>query len=547
MVFGNFYYYELLEKFVAFNKWDFFKVLKQLEEKRHLGFLVGYIRYEAWRVLDHQNYKTTKPLLYFELFAKRKPFVKTKTNFYTFYPQISNTQDFHLYKTNIAKIKRAIRRGDTYQVNYTYPIKLKTQSHYQNIFNEILKNQDTDYKALIQNDYETILSFSPELFFKVEGKKITTQPMKGTIKRVQDEFLDQKNKQDLQNSEKNQSENVMIVDLLRNDLSRISHNVKVEKLFEILSYKTLHQMISEIQAVLRDNITLIDILKALFPCGSITGAPKYKTIQIIQELEKNPRGVYCGLIGVIEKDKMCFNVPIRTLHQERDSKELKLNVGSGIVWDSKAKEEYKESILKSLFIYPKIDFLLVETMLVKGGKIQNFSYHKKRMLDSADYFGFKIPNFQEIKKPKDGILRITLNKQGRLKQEYKRLEKLTTTKIVLSENPIEHQNDFLYHKTTYAPWYEKTREKIRQGEFFDCIFYNKNNELTEGARSNLVLQINQELLTPRLDCGLLNGIMRKKMLRKKQIKEKVLFLEDLKRAEKIFCINSVRGVVEVFL
>lgn len=547
MIFGNFYYYDLLEEFVAFNKQEFFESLKQIEEKRHLGYLVGYIRYEAWRVLEGRNYQSAMPLLYFSLFAKRRHFVKKEIDFYTFYPRVKQIQNFSLYKANITKIKKAIKQGDTYQVNYTYPIKLKTQSNSQNIFNEILENQNTEYRALIQNDYETILSFSPELFFQIKDREIITRPMKGTIKRSKDNKLDQKNKQDLQTSKKNQSENVMIVDLLRNDLSRIADNVRVEKLFEVLTYETLYQMISEIQATLKKDISFIKILEALFPCGSITGAPKYKTMRIIQQLEKKSRGVYCGLIGIIEKDKMCFSVPIRTLIQEKKTGELRLNVGSGIVWDSKAKEEYKESILKSLFIYPKIDFLLIETMLVQNGKIQNFTYHKKRMLDSARYFGFKTPNFCGIKNIKDGILRLTLNKQGQLKQEYKTLEKISTTRIVLSDLPIESQNDFLYHKTSYAPWYEKVRQKIYQGEFFDCIFYNKNNELTEGARSNIILQINQEFFTPKLQCGLLNGVMRRKMLKNGSIKEKILTLEDLKKAERIFCINAIRGMIEVFL
>lgn len=546
MIFGDFVYSASLEIFVAFNKKDFFEALEQIDKKKSLGYLVGYIKYEAWHYFIDEEYYSKTPLLYFELFAERTPFCPNDMEYNVFYPKVVQKQNFTLYKNNIAKIKSAIKRGDTYQVNYTYPIELFTHCNYRHIFSQILKNQNTAYKAFIENQYEAILSFSPELFFELKDRQIIARPMKGTIKRDKDPVIDKQNKDFLQNDEKNKSENVMIVDLLRNDLSKIGSEVRVSALFKILSFPTLHQMISEIKASV-DSVSFVDILRALFPCGSITGAPKLKTIEIIQKLEKKPRNVYCGLIGVLHQDEMCFSVPIRTLYHDKRAKNLLLNVGSGIVWDSVANEEYQESILKSQFIFPQNDFLLVETMLVKNGKICNFSLHQKRILQTARFFGFQKPDLSKIKIPHNAILRILVDRNGRFYQENKSVAEITNFQITLASAPIDSQNDFLYHKTTYAPWYEEARKKIKNNEIFDCIFFNQKGELTEGARSNLVLKINNDFFTPPVNVGILNGVMRQKMLKSKKLKEKVLYKEDIYKAQKIFCINSIRGMVEVFL
>lgn len=547
MIFGNFVYSKRLEVFVAFNKKEFFEVLEQIDEKKTLGYVVGYIKYEAWHYFIDEEYCSKTPLLYFELFAKKAPFYPDDMEYDVFYPKVVQKQNFTLYKKSVAQIKSAIKRGDTYQVNYTYPIELSTYCNYQHIFSQVLKNQDTMYKAFIENEYETILSFSPELFFELKDNQITTRPMKGTIKRDKDSIIDKQNKDFLQNDEKNKSENVMIVDLLRNDLSKIGSEVRVNALFKILSFPTLHQMISEIKASVDTSISFGEILRALFPCGSITGAPKLKTIEIIQELEKKPRNVYCGLIGVLHKDEMCFSVPIRTLYHDKRVKNFLLNVGSGIVWDSIVDEEYQESILKSQFIFPQNDFLLVETMLVKNGKICNFSLHQKRILQSARFFGFQKPDLSKIKIPHNAILRILVDKNGELYQEIRDISKITNFKIILAPTSLNSQNDFLYHKTTYAPWYEEARKKINNNEIFDCIFFNQRDELTEGARSNIVLKINNEFFTPPLNVGILNGVMRQKMLKNKLIKERILYKEDIYKAQKIYCINAIRGMVEVFL
>ena len=574
MIFGDFIYQNPIESIVAYTELDFFQALKKLEILREKGFLVGYIRYEAWQILHRNFLKYTQiphhshhfqnlnsssktPLLYFEFFSSRQPFKMTKDNSPNlFFPHFTKTQNFSTYRTRIQKIKAMIRQGNTYQTNYTYETQFSTHAMPEDMFREILERQNTPFKAFFKTPTETILCFSPELFFKIKGDKITTQPMKGTIKRHKDPQKDEGQIKRLREDQKNQSENVMIVDLLRNDLSQICKEIKVESLFEIITLPSLHQMVSTISGVLYKNITLEKILYSLFPCGSVTGAPKLKTLDLIWQIENYQRGIYCGMIGMLDKNNMEFCVPIRTLTQSiNQSKIWSLCVGSGITWDSNTQDEFQESLLKTNFIKPKKNFKIIETMRVEKGKIQLYSLHQKRLKNSLKYFGFPKIDFFQLKKTLQAIandqetsssLRITLNHTGKINYSCSPILPHTTTKIILSSCPINPHNDFLYHKTTYAHWYKKARKKIKQNQIFDEIFYDTSGILTEGARSNIVLKINNQLLTPK-NYGNLNGIMRQNLIDKRIIKEAILTLQDLILADQIFCINAIRGMVEVKL
>ncbi|PAF48905.1 hypothetical protein BKH41_04565 [Helicobacter sp. 12S02232-10] len=552
MIFGDKLYYQSLKKLVAFDRKGLIQAFDYIDSHRHRGYFVGYVKYEAKDIFLGKDIVLKEPLLYFEHFAKSRPFPLKKNIWNAFYPHLKPQIDFYVYKDKIVSIKEAIAKGDTYQTNFTYPIDIFTHCDEESVFYSILNNQDTPYKAFITNEFESILSFSPELFFEITSKganhSIIARPMKGTIQRGADQEEDLKNKAFLKNDIKNQSENVMIVDLLRNDLSKIAlkGSVEVSKLFEIQTHPTLHQMISEITAEIPKDISLYNIFNSLFPCGSITGAPKIKTMEIISKLETKDRGIYCGAIGVIDKVGMRFSVPIRTLYKKCKHKTYTLNVGGGIVWDSKTSEEWDETKLKSLFIYPKIDFCLVETMRVQDLKIIDFSLHLKRLRRAADYFGFKFDDsLQALKPQKDGILRILSDKNGHTSKIYSEWLLPASNKIILSNEFLDNRNDFLYYKTTYRPWYEKSMQKITEGMIFDEVFYNQNGELTEGARSNLVLEIDGNLFTPPIECGLLGGIYREKLLAQHMCVEKILRLSDLKQADKIYCINSVRGMTLV--
>lgn len=532
----------------AFDNKSFIEAFSEIEKLRKIYYLLGYIKYEAKDVFLNRQIESELPLLYFEVFERYEKYIPESSS--EFYMQKNPCISYQTYKKAIDKIKREISEGNTYEVNYTYDWKIKTSIDGKALYDSILTNQTTPYNAYIKNSYEEILSFSPELFFELETKsdvdKIKTKPMKGTIKRGLTEAEDNENIEFLRNDIKNRAENVMIVDLLRNDLGKISKTgtVKVDKLFEIETHKTLHQMTSTVSAELKGNKTLYDIFNAIFPCGSITGAPKISTMEIIDSVEVGKREIYCGAIGLISPEKTVFSVPIRILQRHNDKNFYLCRVGGAIVWDSTAKEEWQETLTKIGFL--KSNFHIVETILVKNGKMKYKSAHFGRMKKSAKELGFAFNDkILEIKPEKDGILRILLSMDGFFNTEYLPLKPIKTNKIAVSKTVIDSKEPLLYHKTTYRPWYKESLVKIKKSEVFDEIFINEKGELTEGSRSNLVLQINGKLFTPPVESGILNGVLRQKMENK--LTEKKLYLKDMEKAEKIFCINSVRGVVEVEL
>lgn len=539
----------------AFDNDSFVKAFLEIENFRKSHYLLGYIKYEAKDVFLGKKIKSKEPLLYFEVYShceeEQNSVAKSQENEVVLLQlKLRNEAmiNYIEYEKAIEKIKNEIAEGNTYEVNYTYNYKIKTDTKGFDLYKAILTNQTTPYNAYIKNKYEEILSFSPELFFELEGNIIKTKPMKGTVARGKTLHEDKNNIEFLKNDIKNRAENVMIVDLLRNDLGKIAKTgtVKVDKLFEIETHKTVHQMTSEISAEFQGNTTLYEIFEAIFPCGSITGAPKVSTIEIIKKIEARKRGVYCGAIGLITPEKTVFSVPIRTLQRKINQNYYLCGVGGAIVWDSTAKEEWNETLTKIKFLQP--DLQLIETILVKDGKMKYKTAHFKRLQKSAKKLGFKLnTEILKIKPQQDCILRILLNKEGISDIQELPLNAINTNKIVISDKHINSAESLIFHKTTYRPWYEHSMEKIKQGEIFDEIFFNENGELTEGARSNIVLKIGGKLFTPPVKCGLLNGVLRQKLIKSKKVKEKILYLDDLKNAEKIFCINSIRGIVEVKL
>lgn len=531
----------------AFDNDGFFEAFSQIENlrKRPNNYLVGYIRYEAKEIFLGKQVESQMPLLYFEVFENYEKFKISQKKLNVNISPVSLI-DYNTYRKAIEKIKGEIASGNTYQVNYTYDYKIETTIDGFELYQNILPRQKTPYNAYIQNEWEEILSFSPELFFELENNIIRTKPMKGTVKRGLNKKEDRANVEFLKNDIKNRAENVMIVDLIRNDLGKIAKTgtVNVDKLFEVETHKTVHQMTSEISAELEDNATLLNIFNAIYPCGSVTGTPKINTMKIIDELEVGKRNVYCGAIGLISQEKTVFSVPIRILQKKRDEKFYLYRVGGAIVWDSTAQDEWEETLTKIKFLTN--DFKLVETMLVEKGNIKYKTAHLNRLKKSAKDLGFKFKlDSLNLNPAKDGILRILMSKDGSLEIQHSPLNTIKTHKVGISKAPVDSKEQFLRHKTTYRPWYDESLEKIRKGEFFDEIFFNEKGELTEGARSNILLQSDGNLFTPPVDCGLLNGVLRQKMLDEGKIKEKKLYLEDLKKAQKVFCINSVRGIVEV--
>ncbi len=463
------------------------------------------------------------------------------------------------FTKSISKIKSYIKEGDTYQVNYTVKGKFNFEGSYSGLFSNLVFNQSAKYIAVINNSNKIIISLSPELFFEIKGRKIISKPMKGTARRGIEPSNDSMIRFELERSEKNRAENVMIVDLIRNDLGKISEygSVIVKNLFEVEKYESVYQMVSTIESKLNKKIKLSDVLKNIFPSGSITGAPKIRTMEIINELEKEKRGIYTGGIGLIREKSIIFNVPIRTLTIDKKSNEGEIGLGSGIVWDSAADEEYEETKLKGKFLTePANVFQIIETMLVKGGKIFLQNEHLDRMQQTADYFTFNFDRkkvLSQLKKyinqtnSKDYRLRISLDKSGRINHKISPIiKKNDSINVIISPNRIDPQNKFQYFKTTNRKLYNNEYLKYANKGFFDVIYFNCNGELAEGSISNILIYKNDLTSTPPLNAGILPGVYRKYILRNNSmIRERKLNIEDLIGADKIVLINSVQGEVVV--
>lgn len=489
-----------------------FKLLEKWQAKNL--HILGYITYDFSE-------------MHFEAYDKYEKFYpqKTKSVGIITEPLISKEE----YLENVKSIKEKISDGITYEVNYTYPSVVKTNAEDFELYNFLISKQKTPYNAFLKNNKRTVLSFSPELFFRLKGRKIFTKPMKGTAQRGDNPLKDAEFREFLRNDIKNRAENIMIVDLLRNDLGRIAKTgtVKVDKLFDIEEHETLFQMTSEISAELNDEVNLYNIFKSIFPCGSITGAPKLSTMRVIKETEPYPREVYCGAIGYIHGDEAEFSVPIRILQKKNSEKHFQYHAGGAIVWDSNPEDEWEETLTKTKFL--QTDFSLIEKAL------DNWDKHVRRMKNSATELGFVWnKEIETLSIPPEKILRVVLHKNGTYEKEYQIKPKIKNNKIRL-RGIVHSSNPFLYHKTTIRSNSPK--------DIFDEIKVNERGEITEGTYTNIGIQKNGNFYTPPVTSGLLAGTYRERL----GWREKVLFPKDLINADKIYCFNSVRGLVEVEL
>ncbi len=506
----------------AFDRNSFLRAFERIEKLRFEYYIVGYIKYEAYKFFQKFDVVSRSPLLYFEVYKEFRTFAEARSQDCktVLYPEITKEQYFQ----KIDYIKDRIAQGNTYEVNYTIPNAVWTSCEGVELFNSLLVSQKTPYNAYIKNDFEEVLSFSPELFFRVQNGRISTKPMKGTIKRGLTDEEDEENKRFLQNDEKNRAENVMIVDLLRNDLGRIAKTgtVQVDKLFEIETHKTLHQMTSEVSAELVEGTTLYDIFEAIFPCGSITGAPKVSTMRIIEEVEACERGIYCGAIGIIHGNDAEFSVPIRILQKSAGAAYYTCHTGGAVVWDSTPEQEWEEALLKSAFL--KRPLARIETIAVKNGKILFEKEHFERIGWIAE------------PESDNEILRIT-SLNGEYSVRHLPLKPVENFNVRIAKTSTDSRNPYLKIKTDFRPWYEI------KNDVFDEIYFNERGELTEGARSNVIIEKDGKFYTPPVECGLLNGIYRQSL----NSEEKVLYKEDLLGADAVYCCNSVRGMVKVCL
>lgn len=461
---------------------------------------------------------------------------------------------------SVIKIKKYIEAGDTYQVNYTIKGEFGFSGSYTSLFYSLIFNQSAAYTALIHNEEELIISLSPELFFCREGDRIYSRPMKGTIKRGVVPAEDRQKEFDLSASEKTRAENVMIVDLIRNDIGRISKygSVKVPALFTIEMYESLFQMTSTIEGTLNPGINLFEIFHSLFPCGSVTGAPKIRTMEIINEIEKQKRRLYTGSIGILTKDKIKMNVAIRTVLINSNTGKGEIGIGSGIVWDSVPEEEFDESKLKSKFLTGQVPyFQLLESVGVQNRTGLFTEEHINRLKTAADYFLFDFDEDKVRSKLRESInnlpgsgkfkLKLLLDKWGRISTDAEEISSADAgLKVIVSEKQTLSTDKFRYYKTTNRKIYDdELRLAVSKG-FDEVIFFNEKGYLTEGSFTNILLRKKGEWFTPPLADGILPGIARGNFLKRDtSVKQISLNRNDLLQSDEVYLINSVRGLMKV--
>ncbi|WP_163655242.1 aminodeoxychorismate synthase component I [Listeria sp. PSOL-1] len=520
-------------------------------------YIAGYVSYEAAPAFNikMKTYENTSlPLVWFGIYDRYESGINLPADSYPFSFQFDTT--FADYQTAINEIKQQIACGNTYQVNYTIRLNTEYPSHanWAGYYQQLKQISDVPYSALLDLDDYQILSASPELFFKASQREITVRPMKGTATRGQTEQEDNEYFHWLQNDPKNRAENVMIVDLLRNDLGRIAvpGSVKVTKLCELEAYPTVWQMTSTIRATIKKEISLFKYFQALFPCGSITGAPKISTMNVIKDLETSPREVYCGAIGYITpNDEMIFSVPIRTLIADKRKQTVTYGVGGGIVWDSTANKEYQEVHAKKAVLnnaFP--EFGLIESMRLENGEIKRQSLHNQRLKKSAQHFNFHFSE-HEIQTAWEKIakkhptncfkLRSVLSKDGSLQLNVNPIaSKNDVQSFELADHPIaEHQ--FLAHKTTKRDFYESCRKSHTD----ETLLFNTRGEITEFINGNIMIEQDGDYFTPPLSVGILPGVFRQELLKTKRLQEKIITTTDLKKAKSIWLLNSVREFVQM--
>ncbi len=548
-------------------------------EKRHRegNFLAGWLSYEAGAGFEPSladvaaEGASRKPLAWFGVYPAPERFSAAEVADLFFEEEL--TEGFsHLqieglsfdlspqgYASKIKAIKSEISAGNVYQVNFTGRYRFRFSGSAPELFRRMRSAQPFAYTAYLKTGESTILSFSPELFFDCQGRVIETRPMKGTAPRGGTPIEDSLLREGLAGSLKNRAENLMIVDLLRNDLGRICMPGSVEalELFITETYPTLHQMVSSIRGLERPGIGLYERFRALYPCGSITGAPKIRAMKLIRALERGPRGIYTGSTGYITPDgDMIFNVAIRSL--ELSGGTGVYGTGSGIVWDSDPDEEYRECKLKARILEDVAagEFEIFESILWSHVYLWP-QEHLERMAASASALGFvwqrdeaeRLLLSLEAEMRLTGTrfkVRLALCRKGELSVRYDPAPVLSGApplRLCVAAHRTDSSMPMLFHKTTRRRLYDRYYALAREKGFDEVLFLNERGEVTEGAISNLFLRNGRQFLTPPLRSALLNGIYRSYVLATRPfVSEGTVTLAELKGAEMIYIANSVRGL-----
>ncbi len=542
----------------AMNVADVVPALHKVQTALAQGFYAaGYVAYEAAAAFEpaFQTHPFVRmPLLWFALYRERQilPPLSTSAGKYTL-GEWHSLVDKATYSDALQRIHMHIAAGDTYQVNYTFPMRAAFQGESLAWFRVLCAAQRQGYFGYLDTGRHKILSASPELFFSTHAGKLCTRPMKGTRPRGRFPQEDAYKREALQRSDKDRAENLMIVDLLRNDVGRISETgtVSVPSLFDVEPYPTVWQMTSTVTA--RSQAKLGEIFAALFPCGSITGAPKIETMKIIRNLEPYPRGVYCGAVGWCAPNGAAqFNVAIRTAVVDAEAGEAEYHVGGGITWDSVTTAEYQECCDKARILhYQRPAFQLLESLRYENG-YQLLNAHVERLLASAAYFDIPLNRVEVLRVLKEhaeelrGVpvkVRLLVDQQGKMQVMHTPLERLPRLRLGWATAPVDSQESFLFHKTTHREVY--TRALAQRLDCDEVLLWNTRDEVTEATRANVVVTLDGRQYTPPVDCGLLPGTFRGHLLQEGVIEERLITRAEMARATEVQLINSVRGWIAV--
>ncbi|TGK11606.1 bifunctional aminodeoxychorismate synthase component I/aminotransferase [Leptospira fletcheri] len=572
------------EVFTTNRRSEVLKIIRKIEDKVSEGFFAaGWISYESGDAFlkgegEYVDSSFDFPLVWFGTFQEYKSLEKEELasweNSFSaegYSIRYKSSINFDKFEDSIHKIKQSLRNGDGYQINYTFPLELNLLGSSGRFFFDLRKAQDVPYEAWIYTGREKadnvgreILSFSPELFWERTGKIIRTSPMKGTRPRGKNAEEDLRFRTDLQDSEKDRAENLMITDLIRSDLGKISElgSVSVQNLFGIQEYSTVFQMTSDIGSVLSEGVSFSKILEALFPGGSITGAPKRRATEIISSLEGS-RGIYTGAIAFLSPGQETVSIPIRTLEFQGDfgdGRSGRFGIGAGITIDSDPEEEWKECWSKAAFLTESVreiggNFEIFTTARAKRGTVYFEKEHEERMRNSAKELGFTFPDqewksiLEKIKIESSGNakntyrVRISLDRKLGLKFEMQLWPSAEKEgRILISNKRLRNNETLRLHKTSVRTAYLEGYESARSKGYLDAVFTDEEARILEGSIHSIFLRIGGKWFTPSLQSCILPGIARKKLMIRLKAREKDLFVPDFREAERIILCNALRGI-----
>lgn len=542
------------------------EVLAAAESSAQRGLWAGgFLSYEAAHGLDPALAVRARepddpfaelPLAWFALFEGREPTTLPEPRddgaaaADTWHPSVDRAR----YDAAIARIRERIEAGDTYQVNHTFRLRSTVRGDERGLYRDMCFSQRGAYGAYLNAGRYRICSASPELFFEWNEGRLTTRPMKGTAPRGRWPAEDRQMARHLETSAKDRAENAMIVDLLRNDLGRVSRagSVACSEMFAAERYETVWQLTSTVTSQVEPGIGLGGVMAALFPSGSVTGAPKVRSMEIIAGLEESPRGVYCGAVGVLAPPghgpTARFNVAIRTVTVDSMSGAAEYGVGGGITWDSRAGDEYEETVAKARILTSRRPrFELLETLLHEPGSgFSRLDLHLERLRGSAAYFGFgyddaavrdALASAAMSVPDRPARVRLLLDREGKISTGAVPLpSRPEPVRVVVDDRPVDPHDVLLFHKTSLRERYERAR--ARHPDADDVLLVNTRGEVTESTIANLTVLLDGRWVTPPVDAGLLPGTRRAALLIDGTIEEAILRPEDLARSSELRLLSA---------